>query len=513
MNELPTENKEYVITRKGDTLDIVKEILNTYKKYSYQVQVIAEKFRGKNVFDTCQNIANYITANVTYECDPNGVQWVRTPARLLKDKKGDCKSFAIFQNSILTALGYENGFRFVSYARDGDYTHVYSIIKDANGVTYPFDVVALTQINLPLFQEKKYLKKLDLMNETTKISRLCGVDDFKTAFNDYLTANPARGFSDKMPLWYNSGNACNLKLKGITHVYDELDLADDTEANNQYQMQTAFENAFDAMYNYYGTKGATDQELLNIGMIAAGAFAANKSASKAISNYVEGSNKVFTISDAVSTDARYIAFLALWQKYMCNTNSTKRRENAANTLKMAEMFFKGTQFLYAVVDDSLLNSVQKTKKKNCLTVINNLLVSVNANLDQTDALALIYSGICYLTNSTPNNFIKILKKNKNPKIGETTTTATDTKATTTTGEANVYTKWIEPASNILLKWFNSLKSSSSSSSDSTGASNTVKYVASSSDFSDTMSSILPYVILGGGAFLLIKSMSNKKHKK
>jgi hypothetical protein len=56
------------------------------------------------------------------------VQWIKTPARLLADRVGDCKSFTIFVISVLERLNVKYKIRFTSYDPDDPTpTHVYPI--------------------------------------------------------------------------------------------------------------------------------------------------------------------------------------------------------------------------------------------------------------------------------------------------------------------------------------------------------------------------------------------------
>ena len=115
--------------RSGVTSDIIDVVMDCYRANWQQCHELAQRLRGATVHQTARNIYDYILANVNYNADPSGVQWVRTPARLLTDGTGDCKSFSILAASILKCLNINAVFRFVAIGQN-DYHHVYVIAED-----------------------------------------------------------------------------------------------------------------------------------------------------------------------------------------------------------------------------------------------------------------------------------------------------------------------------------------------------------------------------------------------
>lgn len=115
----------------GNTADIVSVVMEIYNKDWQQVRELARTFGTVGFQPTetiCKNIFDYIINNVRYKEDPAGVQWVKTPARLIADGVGDCKSMSIFTASCLRCLGIDHFFRFVSFDPSRkDATHVYVV--------------------------------------------------------------------------------------------------------------------------------------------------------------------------------------------------------------------------------------------------------------------------------------------------------------------------------------------------------------------------------------------------
>ena len=155
------DGKKTLIKQKGYTKDIVKAILDVYNESAGQTaELVTNASDDLQLIDIVEKLWE-ILYNVKYKEDPQGQQWIKTPARLLSDKEGDCKSITLFVNSVLSNLGYKTWFRFVSYNKDGDFSHVYTIVEDKDGKKYPLDYVAYIQRGIPPFEELNYQKKKD----------------------------------------------------------------------------------------------------------------------------------------------------------------------------------------------------------------------------------------------------------------------------------------------------------------------------------------------------------------
>jgi len=81
----------------------------------------------------------WIRANVKYKLDPFNEQNIQLPSSLLRTKNGDCKSLSLLFLSIMEAAGYNAGFRFVSYRKNKNYTHVYNYICFNQNNFFTFD--------------------------------------------------------------------------------------------------------------------------------------------------------------------------------------------------------------------------------------------------------------------------------------------------------------------------------------------------------------------------------------
>ena len=147
--------------------DIIKVLENNFPAARRQVKQFAKRFEADTIERIAENVFNFLKENVTYVSDGSEHQKIRLPARLIHDKVGDCKSFALFSASILSHYT-EVGFRYSSYRNDPTPTHVYAIAKDEDNNTIIIDAVWHT-----FNDEKKYKHKKD---HWMKISTLSGIE-------------------------------------------------------------------------------------------------------------------------------------------------------------------------------------------------------------------------------------------------------------------------------------------------------------------------------------------------
>lgn len=177
---LRIDGKNTLKKRRGTTKDIINEVLNTYQDTWHTTAELAETLRRNTEYDTCKAVFDFIVENVNYNEDPNGVQWIRTPARLLHDGEGDCKSMAILSASLLNNLGIPCFFRFVSFSKNNQITHVYTVTE--SGII--IDPVELID-GQPVFNyASQYTYKKDM--NTTQISRLSGIGATEDIYTPYM---------------------------------------------------------------------------------------------------------------------------------------------------------------------------------------------------------------------------------------------------------------------------------------------------------------------------------------
>ncbi len=178
-------NINKVLYTNGGTSDIIHVVMMAYDiDNDPQIYDLAEQLKGATTVETCKNIWKYLVDNINYKADSNNSngEIVRTPARLIHDATGDCKSYSLFTAVILRYLRIKHVFRFVSYSTHRKATHVYVVAFDGNRKIV-IDAVAKQQLNSPFGFEKKYNYKCDMANGGTQISYLAGFNHGQKAKN------------------------------------------------------------------------------------------------------------------------------------------------------------------------------------------------------------------------------------------------------------------------------------------------------------------------------------------
>lgn len=166
---LPPDLGKILIYPDGQTSDIISEIIETDAISQNDTAKFAPSLKGRSLEETLSNIWHFLKSNIKYKLDPLGFQFVKTPSRTWKDKFADCKSFSIFVASILKNLNIPFSYRFVSFVKGGDYTHVYVVVP-VSGKLIIMDVV------MPAYnKEKPFQHKKDI--PMTQIYRLSGIGE------------------------------------------------------------------------------------------------------------------------------------------------------------------------------------------------------------------------------------------------------------------------------------------------------------------------------------------------
>ena len=199
-----------VYDRYYNTNHIIEVVLKAYETESdSQISDLAQQLKGADDTETCRNVWQYLIDNIKYIAD--GVdQKIKSPARLVHDKVGDCKSYSLFTACILRELDIPHYFRFVSYSKRKEATHVY-VVALINDIEIPIDAVAYVQARAPFGTEINYKYRAD-MKQMGKIIYMAGV------------GRPQVGAvtSEEIQAYLNSG-AFDVWLKGETE--SELTLA------------------------------------------------------------------------------------------------------------------------------------------------------------------------------------------------------------------------------------------------------------------------------------------------
>lgn len=119
-----------VIKKSGNNADIINA-LHKYMPYAVQQsKKRASMFKGKDNKETARNIWSFLKHNIRYIEDSEHFQDIKLPDRLIKERKGDCKSFSMFTGSILDNLNIPYKFAYTSYTDSKTPQHVYVQLDD-----------------------------------------------------------------------------------------------------------------------------------------------------------------------------------------------------------------------------------------------------------------------------------------------------------------------------------------------------------------------------------------------
>lgn len=157
--------KKKIMFPDGDTMDIIKSILMVDKTAKTHLSSFAHYLKGGTNVETLNNVWQFVKTHIKYEVDPWGKQYIRTPSSCFWDKC-DCKGYSIFTKAVLDNLGISCRYRFASYTKQGNYTHVYIIAK-VEGTEYILDS-CWNAFN----SEKTYTIKKDVMTEIVSVEGL-----------------------------------------------------------------------------------------------------------------------------------------------------------------------------------------------------------------------------------------------------------------------------------------------------------------------------------------------------
>ena len=125
-----SDGKSLLVSNAGDNRTVINTVCSVLQDSWMTCRDIVLHLNQLSVYDACNSIFWYVVENVRYKEDPGNNQFIKTPARLLADGVGDCKSMAIFIASCLRCLNIPCVLRFVSFNHKPIYTHVYVVAYD-----------------------------------------------------------------------------------------------------------------------------------------------------------------------------------------------------------------------------------------------------------------------------------------------------------------------------------------------------------------------------------------------
>lgn len=151
----------------GVNSDVVSCWEKVFEQYKEQTAPILEpELYNLPVDERCRAVFSYLARNVRYKLDPIGNQYIKTPARLLSDGEGDCKSLTMFIASCLYCLHVPVIVRFVNFDGGYQYSHVYPVAIDENGNEIVLDACETDTVGQPKYNyARSYSRHKDLRYE------------------------------------------------------------------------------------------------------------------------------------------------------------------------------------------------------------------------------------------------------------------------------------------------------------------------------------------------------------
>lgn len=254
-----TDGLNIVNKRNAYNADIIQVLESNFAAAKENVKNFAAQFHGRTDEQTAQNVFNFLKARINYKRDPDSRQLIRIPGRFIKDREGDCKSYALSACSILANLGFQTSFRYTSYNGSTTPTHVYCV-AERNGKQFIVDGVYHT-----FNKEKPYRFKID---HKMNIETLSGFNPLqKRTALDINNREHLQAVYNRMPVKTNL--AARVIAKRLTGSGTVLKYSDQQLLNYKYRLSNAI-----ARSNQAFVKAVLQDELakVNAGNVTGGIF-------------------------------------------------------------------------------------------------------------------------------------------------------------------------------------------------------------------------------------------------
>lgn len=130
MSVLSPKFRTEAIRGRQDAKNIGIQIKRAINESKEQSDFICSRFIGSNDTETCRRIFLFIRKNIRYKMESSNLQTIRTVARILFDKSGDCKHYTILACSLLRSLNIPCKMRMISQNfYNVEPTHIYCVAK------------------------------------------------------------------------------------------------------------------------------------------------------------------------------------------------------------------------------------------------------------------------------------------------------------------------------------------------------------------------------------------------
>lgn len=167
LSALVPKPTDKVITVKKQMPDVEKDtmplIIDKAKRTAWQTKKLADKLKGETFEETLSNDDTFILNYIKYQKDDPNHEQVRSPRRLIHDRKGDCDCFSVCLATLLINQGISFYFRIAKYDV-GDWAHIYIIVpknQKSKSVKNRADYIVLDPVTNKHDYEVDYYAKKD----------------------------------------------------------------------------------------------------------------------------------------------------------------------------------------------------------------------------------------------------------------------------------------------------------------------------------------------------------------
>ena len=171
---VPLRGRSVMIEPNQDVQDIIKCITFYHKKHVSQYDQFAYRFDIGSERDIARALFNFCKENIDYTIEDETKQTVRSPARMLNERQGDCKHYASFIAGVLDALKRQGldldwAYRFADYTNSwGEVNHhVFVVLRMPNGKEIWIDPV-LNWFDYHLPYDRAITRTIDTLPKTAK---------------------------------------------------------------------------------------------------------------------------------------------------------------------------------------------------------------------------------------------------------------------------------------------------------------------------------------------------------
>jgi hypothetical protein len=179
----PFRNEVMVITKKQNTNDIIKEVIEVHGLYETDYDKIFHLFDTGDIYSTSRGIWEFCKYNLRYVVESEDVQSTKSPSAILQPGETvDCKHYSLFIGGLLDAISANKvedwtwNYRFASYDNNRSVEHVFVVVKLNDGSEIWIDPV-LRGFNERL--KPTYFKDKEPM-ALVRISGIGATDETKT---------------------------------------------------------------------------------------------------------------------------------------------------------------------------------------------------------------------------------------------------------------------------------------------------------------------------------------------